>query len=83
MRNKKICEYRISSNKCRASNKRRPLIYSFIFQMLVQLITLANKDKITSNNKRMQEQLQRDVPEKQLPRCEFCSLGKTYRFTLI
>ena len=40
--------------------------------MLAQLITLANIDKIISNNK--QEQLQRDVPEKQLPLCEFYSL---------
>ena len=50
--------------------------------MLAQLIVLANKDKIVSNNKHIQEQLQRDVPEKQLPRCKFHSLGKTYRFTL-
>ena len=83
MRNKKICEYRISSNNCRTSNKRRPLIYSFVFQMLAQLMTLANKGKVTSNNKYIQEQLQRDVPEKQLPRFEFSSLGKTPSFTLI
>ena len=50
--------------------------------MLAQLINLANKDKITSNNKHIQVQLQRNVPEKQLPRCKFYSLGKTYRFTL-
>ena len=30
----------------------------------------------------MQEQLQRDVPEKQLPCYEFYILGKTHRFTL-
>ena len=30
--------------------------------MLAQLITLANKDKIISNNKHIQEQLHRDVP---------------------
>ena len=50
--------------------------------MLAQLINLANKDKITSNNKHIQVQLQRNVLEKQLPRCEFYSLGKTYRVTL-
>ena len=42
--------------------------------MLAQLIILANKDKIISNNKHVQERLQRDVPEKQLPLCEFYSL---------
>ena len=82
MRNKIIREYRTSCNKCPASNKRRLLMYSFIIQMLAQLITLANKDKIISNSKHIQEQLQRDVPEKQLPHCEFYSLEKTHRFTL-
>ena len=42
--------------------------------MLAQLITLAKKDKIILNNKHLEEQPQKDVPEKQLPLCEFYSL---------